>query len=564
MTFARRILIAVLFIGPVFIMALYQPASAQDKAVGVEPVEAAKQLGSNRRALIIGINDYADERIKDLAFAEDDAGSLFKTLTDPRIGGFAKEQVTLLTGRQASTKDIRKALYALRTSGKDDLVVIFFSGHGAKQAGETFWISQDAELADLGPTALPNAEIQRLLAAIPSERVVTLLDCCYAADTVLNQKSVLNVGDVAKLFAGKGRVTIAGAGGGEEAIEVPGMKQGVFTHFLVGGLRGQADANRDGVVTLMELWAWLEPNVEQSARQHKGIQKPTMHMETGQQTDRFLLSLNPVAAADVQQALAKLRQLFLEEKIAAAHYEEGRELIGGVVADPAKKKRREIYLDLAKGKLDAKYLASALSSNSEVRERAPTRPSAEVPTETDGELGKIDHTQSNQGATPSLEEALRAGAPGEHHKNLGKFVGRWDVKSKFFLNPDAPPIIGKYQSEGKWTLGNRYVTIVDVGRMMEQEYENQTTLGYDNLKKEYTMETRDNMSTTTYRFTGRCSSDGSAFDFNGSTNNAITGELEKYRFKTTFQDADHYSVEGWILTNGSEQKLLELNYTRKK
>jgi formylglycine-generating enzyme required for sulfatase activity len=337
-----------------------------DKAVGVA-VRAAEKLGADRRAVVIGINDYADARVPDLKFAESDARAVRDLLIDESIGGFKPDNVALLLGKDATTKNIKKALYDLRRVGEDELVVIYFSGHGAKAGGESFWITQDAELADLGPTALSNAELSRLLSAIPSQRVLTLLDCCYAADTVLNQKAVVSIDDLAQTFTGKGRVTIAGAGGGEEAIEVAGLKQGVFTHFLISGLRGGADANADGVVTLDELWRFIQPKVEEAARQNRGIQKPTQHMETGQQTDRFLLTLNPAAASRVVTRVAALRKLALDDKLPVELFKEAERLLASAPTSEVERKRREVYERLADEKTDietAKLALAALSAPS--------------------------------------------------------------------------------------------------------------------------------------------------------------------------------------------------------
>jgi hypothetical protein len=163
---------------------------------GIEVIRAADKLG--------GINDYTDPKIPDLKYAEIDAQLLYKTLTDPQIGGFKPENTTLLLGKQANTRDIKKALSALRGVGANDLVVVYFSGHGAKQRGETCWVTQDAELKFLADTALTNDQIAKYLGAIPSKRLVVLLDACYAADTVINQKAVVSVDAIARAFEGAG------------------------------------------------------------------------------------------------------------------------------------------------------------------------------------------------------------------------------------------------------------------------------------------------------------------------------------------------------------------------
>ena len=199
---------------------------------------AIHAAGPQRHAVIIGINDYADPAIPDLKYAESDAKAVYDALTDPAIGKFPKDNVALLLGKDATPGAVKAALFKLRGVGKDDLVVVFYSGHGAKEGDEAFWVTQDAQARALPATALPNSDIRKFLAQIPSEKLVILLDCCYAASTV--KKSLSDPGKLFGDFAGKGRVTIAGAADNQEALEMPDAKAGVFTHFMVAGLRGSA------------------------------------------------------------------------------------------------------------------------------------------------------------------------------------------------------------------------------------------------------------------------------------------------------------------------------------
>ena len=127
--------------------------------------------GPQRHAVVIGINDYADKAIPDLKYAEADARAVHGTLIDPAVGRFPKENVRLILGPQASNDNIKAALYALRRVGKDDLVVIYFSGHGAKEGEQAFWVTQAAQRRALPVTSLRNKEIRELLAKIPSQRM---------------------------------------------------------------------------------------------------------------------------------------------------------------------------------------------------------------------------------------------------------------------------------------------------------------------------------------------------------------------------------------------------------
>jgi uncharacterized caspase-like protein len=472
----------------IVVLALMNSAGAADK--GVEVIRAADKLGGNRHALIIGINDYTDPKIPDLKYAEIDAQSLYKTLTDPQVGGFKPENTTLLLGKQASTRDVKKALSGLRGVGANDLVVVYFSGHGAKQRGETCWVTQDAELNFLADTALTNDQIAKYLGAIPSKRLVVLLDACYAADTVINQKAVVSVDAIARAFEGAGRVTIASAGGGEESIEAPDLQQGVFTYFLVQGMRGEADkppyGNLDGVMTLSELWSYLSDKVTQEARKRQGIQVPTKHALAETQTDKFLLTINApwlatlarqqqAAQTQVKARVDALKKLLADDKINADQFTEGRRVLEALEQDLKEddRQRRAIYTDLTEGNLKPNYLQAALDKvETPAQREARLAREAELRAQRDRSArisallatAKANDNKANgKTALAALDELLKLD-PGHGEAILlrGKILGYYSKQGDTKLNtvgmtmvyiPHGEFMMGSTKEEQAWAKG---------------------------------------------------------------------------------------------------------------
>ncbi|NOZ56677.1 MAG: caspase family protein [Calditrichaeota bacterium] len=331
---------------------------------------AAHAATPHRYAVVIGINDYADPAIPDLKYAENDAKAIYATLTDPDIGRFPKGNVTMLLGSQATPSNIKAALWKLRGVGKND-VVIFYSGHGAKEGNEAFWVTQNAQISALPATALSNTDIRKYLKIIPSQKLVTFLDCCYAASTV--KKSLSDPTKLFGEFAGKGRVTIAGSADNQEAMEMPAAKSGVFTHFLVQALDGKADANEDGVVTFEEVWRYLGNHVRKASVAQGGLHEPVIITESGV-TPQFLLTFNPTAKAANDKALITLRKLFAADKITGEQYDTGRAALTSPAIGLEAQARREVFADLAAGKLDPKYLAYVLSERIKSARRASAVP----------------------------------------------------------------------------------------------------------------------------------------------------------------------------------------------
>ena len=271
------------------------------KAVGVAPREsfndsyvASERLGENRYALVVGINEYQDEDIPDLEKCVNDAKAMYETLANPDICGIPEENIISLYNEQATRTEILQALEYLSRQPSDSTIYIYYSGHGAKQQGEGFWLTHDCTLSSLRFSALPNRDLSYWLSQIKSEKVVCLIDCCFAAATVAEgEKSIHDINDLLKKFTGKGRAIFM-ASGDEEALEDQNSKYSIFTRHLLEGLHGKADANgdNDGIVVLTELQSYINSTVSDDAVSAGGHQRPVAKMEVVD-ADSFLVSVVP-------------------------------------------------------------------------------------------------------------------------------------------------------------------------------------------------------------------------------------------------------------------------------
>jgi len=237
-----------------------------------------KKLRGKVYAVIIGISDYQDPKIPDLAFTERDAQGFYEVLTDESYGAVPKEQVQLLLGKNVTVRNIKTAIgkWLAQQAGPEDTVIIFYSGHGAPEGEAMYWVTYDADVDNLYATALSNDEIHGMLQRIEPKRLITFLDACYSAATVNRTDRTKNLQSTIPLekFSGAGRVAITASDGKQQSLELNELRHGVFTYYLIEGLRGQADKNRDGIIELEEVWDYVKYQVMDTSKKAGLLQTP--------------------------------------------------------------------------------------------------------------------------------------------------------------------------------------------------------------------------------------------------------------------------------------------------
>lgn len=132
------------------------------------------------RALIIGIDEYEDENIPALKNAGNDAEAVANILRERY--GFA--EIKLLMNRNATKKEIRKALRDLRKAGPKESVLIYYSGHGeldrlSKEKKDGWWIPADAIHGDID-TYLDNILVLKEISNMKARHILLISDSCYA------------------------------------------------------------------------------------------------------------------------------------------------------------------------------------------------------------------------------------------------------------------------------------------------------------------------------------------------------------------------------------------------
>ncbi len=240
-------------------------------------------------AVVIGISTYqfSKKGIPPIEYANNDAKAFMDFLRSPQGGGFKPASTLLLIDDQATTRNIRSGLYTfLKQAGKDDLVFIYFAGHGAPELGRPdnlYLITYDTDPEELAATAFPMWDMETALKRyIVAERVVIIADACHSGG-IGGKAGLRNVGSgnlintyLANLNRTKpGRAIITASEANELSRESKKWGgHGVFTYFLLRGLKGEADVDRNGIITIAEVFKYVYNKVRRAtnSQQHPNIQ----------------------------------------------------------------------------------------------------------------------------------------------------------------------------------------------------------------------------------------------------------------------------------------------------
>ncbi|MBU0703543.1 MAG: caspase family protein, partial [Chloroflexi bacterium] len=218
-----------------------------------------------RLALIVASSEFSDETLQRLVAPGQDAADLARVLKDGKIGGF--DQVQVLANR--ASYEVRREIETFFANRKrDDLLLLYFSGHGVKDDdGRLYLATSDTRRGLFRSTAVPAAFVNETMTASRSRRQVLILDCCHSG--AFARGMVAKGGesvDIHDRFEGRGRVVLTASNAtqyafqGNEIIGEGGRS--VFTHYLVRGLEtGLADLDGDGWVSLDELYDYVYERV---------------------------------------------------------------------------------------------------------------------------------------------------------------------------------------------------------------------------------------------------------------------------------------------------------------
>lgn len=218
--------------------------------LGILAVGAIAHASTRRIAVVVGANAGNDDRAP-LHFAELDAGKFARVLGE--LGGVEPADLFVLQGKPLAVLSetfavVKQQIASFRREPDTRVVVIFyFSGHS------------DGEALELGRDRLTFSELRHALAALGSDVRIVLVDSCKSGALLQAKGGRPGPGFQIRMtdeLASTGEALLTSSAADEVALESRAISGSFFTHHLISGLRGAADASGDGKVTLAEAYQY--------------------------------------------------------------------------------------------------------------------------------------------------------------------------------------------------------------------------------------------------------------------------------------------------------------------
>jgi replicative superfamily II helicase len=225
--------------------------------------------------LFMGVNRYRSPAVNELRFAEADATALHALFAD-NLG----EGAELLLGDALTRPAVQARFEALAGCGRNDVVVVAFSGHGSSSHE---LVTHDADLGDLASSCIPLALLTEWFAAVPARHLICVLDCCFSgamgakvltADAT--PRRLESEGLELSAMAGDGRLILTASTAQQPAWEYADLGHGLLTHHLLEALQGAPEVRRAGRLPVLGVMQHIIGRVIDTAAGLGREQQPTL------------------------------------------------------------------------------------------------------------------------------------------------------------------------------------------------------------------------------------------------------------------------------------------------
>jgi hypothetical protein len=246
----------------------------------LNPARIKRQAERDAVAIIIGVADYRN--LPRAAHADDDARAFYDYAI--RALGVKAENIKLLVNQDAGEIEIYKAFKTWlpsRVRAATD-VYVFYSGHGytTPDGKGLYWFPHQADRDLISKTAILVEELNADILAAKPKSVTIFADACYSGQVRSGETLIASARPIVpkietRLFP-EAFTVITASQYDQISSSSPDLHHGIFSYYLMRGIEGEADTNRDGKITLGEMKSYLIENVGRQAAAMSRKQEPQL------------------------------------------------------------------------------------------------------------------------------------------------------------------------------------------------------------------------------------------------------------------------------------------------
>ncbi len=246
----------------------------------LNPTNIKRKSDRDAVAIIIGISDY--KNLPKADFANDDARVFYDYAI--RALSIKPDNIKLLVDGDASEVGIYKAfktwLPSKVRSSTD--VYVFYSGHGlpTSDGKGLYLLPQQTDRDLISKTAIQMQEVISDIQSTKPKSVTLFLDACYSGqsrtgETLIASARPISIRQESRIFP-ENFTVITASQNDQISSSNPDLKHGIFSYYLMRGMEGDADTDKDGKITLGEMQSYLVENVGRQAGMMNRKQEPQL------------------------------------------------------------------------------------------------------------------------------------------------------------------------------------------------------------------------------------------------------------------------------------------------
>ena len=254
---------------------------SSNQSASLKPENVKRAASRDAVAIIIGIQNY--KRVSKADFANNDAKEFYEYAI--RGLGIKPENIKLLLDEDADEIEIVKAfqnwLPLQVTKNKTD-VFVFYSGHGlpSEDGQSLYFLPYGVDKQFLSRTAVGQKDVVSALQASKPKSVTMFIDSCYSGlsrtgETLLASARPISL--KSKDIGYPPEFTVISASSPDQiSSSSPELQHGIFSFYLMKGMEGDADINKDGKITAGEMQQYVSDKVQRQAMSMNRKQEPQL------------------------------------------------------------------------------------------------------------------------------------------------------------------------------------------------------------------------------------------------------------------------------------------------